>query len=79
MTTCTKCEATWGGMHTCHCSGCHHTFSSLSAFDLHRRGDQCRTPSDAGLVLADRAYPCFTRPTDHEHPHWTTDGQGVLA
>ncbi|WP_082920601.1 FDXHR family putative zinc-binding protein [Rhodococcus sp. YH3-3] len=81
MTTCIKCGATWGGMSTCHCDGCHHTFTSPSAFDLHRRAEQCRTPAQAGLVLTDRAYPCFGHPqSDTERPtSWANNGQGLIA
>lgn len=35
--TCGGCPAAWTGIGKCHCSGCHRTFSALSAFDLHRR------------------------------------------
>ncbi|MDJ0413823.1 hypothetical protein [Rhodococcus opacus] len=83
MTTCPTCEAVWGGMNTGHCGGrdgCHHTFASLSAFDLHRHGGHCRTPQDAGLVLTDRAYVRFGHPADTERPtQWAPGGQGILA
>jgi hypothetical protein len=35
--TCGGCPTTWTGVGRCHCSGCHRTFSTVSAFDLHRR------------------------------------------
>lgn len=56
---CRSCGATWGGMNTCHCDGCHHTFTGITTFDQHRRGGACKTPADAGLVLTSRTYPCF--------------------
>lgn len=43
------CGATWGGGNTCHCSGCHLTFTSPSAFDRHRPG-RCLPPAEVGLA-----------------------------
>lgn len=34
--------------------GCGETFSSISAFDLHQRGDRCVPPASVGLVLNGR-------------------------
>lgn len=71
MTMCTKCLAQWGGMNTCHCTACHQTFSGITAFSAHRLGytegpkrprGGCQTMEDAGLVLADRKYTCYTIP-----------------
>ena len=62
---CGKCVARWGGQSTSHCSGCHRTFSSLSAFDKHRTGSHpeekraCLDPNAAGLALLGRRYECW--------------------
>lgn len=34
--TCSGCPTTWTGASRAHCSGCHRTFSSVTAFDAHR-------------------------------------------
>jgi hypothetical protein len=43
-----SCKCNFGsGLSTCHCAGCHETFTSVSAFDLHQRLD------DDGLTCLD--------------------------
>lgn len=37
-----------------HCSGCHHTFSTVSNFDLHRKSGKCHSPTTVGLVQNSR-------------------------
>lgn len=37
--TCRGCDAQWFGTRRAHCSACHLTFSSVSAFDRHRTPD----------------------------------------
>jgi hypothetical protein len=32
-----NCNCTWTGLSTCHCAGCHRTFTSVTAFDMHQR------------------------------------------
>ena len=71
MTTCPKCASIWGGLNTAHCSGCHLTYTGITAFDKHRdgyhikgRGRFCKSPQAAGLVDAHRAYPCWGLPSD---------------
>lgn len=61
MTGCGVCSEKWSGLRTCHCggSGCHQTFTGLSAFDAHRRGGQCNAPDSVGLSLTNRDYPCW--------------------
>lgn len=44
------CGAWWTGTERSHCGGCHLTFSSLSAFDAHRKGMTCNEPASVGLV-----------------------------
>jgi hypothetical protein len=44
--TCGTCDTTWTGLAPCHCGACHHTFSGISLFDLHRRGSVCADPSE---------------------------------
>jgi hypothetical protein len=68
---CAGCELRWGGANTAHCSGCHRTFSGLTAFDKHRTGShalgarECLPPGDAGLaLLAGRKYECWGLESD---------------
>lgn len=35
--SCGGCDATWTGVNTSHCSGCHRTFSGPTLFDKHRQ------------------------------------------
>lgn len=62
------CSARFGGVKTCHCTECHATFTTPSAFDKHRTGSHasgtrtCLPPIDAGLTDAGRAYPCWSHP-----------------
>lgn len=37
--TCRGCASRWSGTQRAHCSACHLTFSSASAFDRHRTPD----------------------------------------
>ena len=37
-----RCGAWWTGANTCHCPGCHRTFTSQSACDKHRTGSHER-------------------------------------
>lgn len=75
MTICAKCSAEWGGMNTCHCSGCHTTFTGITAFDAHRRGGQCIPAESAGLTLTKRAYPCYGYPADDSGAWWADSGE----
>lgn len=65
---CSGCPARWGGTNTAHCSGCHQTFTGVTAFDKHRAGGHaastrtCVDPASVGLVRADRGYPCWGSP-----------------
>lgn len=49
------CGAVWTGRGAAHCTECHYTFGSGSAFDAHRRSTgehgSCVHPTNAGLVL----------------------------
>jgi len=62
------CSAGFSGLKTAHCTGCHATFSTASAFDKHRAGSHtqdtrhCLPPESVGLVSANRAYPCWGYP-----------------
>lgn len=45
------CGKWWtGGERASHCAGCCETFSSLTAFERHRRGLRCNPPAEVGLV-----------------------------
>lgn len=58
-----RCGARWSGASTCHCGGCHETFTGYDAFDRHRSQDgefgSCRHPAEVGLIDAGRGYPCW--------------------
>ena len=75
MIACEKCSATWGGMNTAHCSGCHTTFTGITAFDAHRRGGECIPAESAGLTLTKRAYPCYGYPSDDSSAWWESEAQ----
>ena len=67
-TVCVRCQKRWGGLKTAHCTGCHETFTVVSAFDKHRAGQHhndtrhCVPPESVGLVDAGRDYPCWATP-----------------
>jgi hypothetical protein len=65
---CGRCGARWAGERTAHCAAmCHQTFSSPSAFYLHRVGGECRDPASRKLVLRQRAgYEVWSEPRDDE-------------
>jgi hypothetical protein len=84
---CGTCHSWWTGQLTSHCSGCHRTFTGLTAFDAHRDGNHangtrhCVDPATltdskgqpAPLVDAGRSYPCWGYPSDGTE-WWKTDG-----
>jgi hypothetical protein len=43
--SCGKCDSTWGGFSTAHCSSCNLTFGSVRSFDLHRSKGKCLNPA----------------------------------
>ena len=48
-----SCRHNFGtGLSTCHCAGCHETFTSISAFDVHQRidGYSLRCLKQAGIL-----------------------------
>lgn len=62
---CARCDNRWGGLRTAHCTACHRTFTSVTAFDTHRDVDYrrpagaegaCINPLIRGLVLNDAGY-----------------------
>ncbi|SED51902.1 hypothetical protein SAMN04490240_4092 [Rhodococcus pyridinivorans] len=75
MTICSTCQSEWGGANTCHCSGCHTTFTGITAFDAHRRGGQCIPAESAGLTLTKRAYPCYGYPSDDSGAWWADSAE----
>lgn len=52
-THCDGCHRSWNGAAECHCSECHHHFSSVSVFDLHI--PHCRTGDVTGTAERLRA------------------------
>lgn len=73
---CSTCAARWGGQLTCHCTGCHQTFTGLVAFDKHRNKYKCLDPQSVGLVLSNRAYPCWGVAGDKPE-FWKEDNHGA--
>ena len=65
---CGGCSSRWNGLTTAHCSACHQTFTTVTAFNKHRTGSysqdtrHCLEPASVGLVDASRAYPCWGLP-----------------
>jgi hypothetical protein len=51
-----ECGSWWSGAERSHASCCHRTFSSLSAFDQHRKGLRCNDPESVGLVAREKPY-----------------------
>ena len=75
--TCGRCPAWWTGLGSAHCVGCHESFTSVSAFDLHRRGGECRHPADVGLVPADKSWPGWQHPGTWGGPDDDADVHGA--
>ncbi|MGW6695598.1 FDXHR family putative zinc-binding protein [Rhodococcus sp. NPDC054953] len=50
------CGQWWTGAQRAHASCCHRTFSSLSAFDRHRKGLTCNDPAEVGLVARPKPF-----------------------
>ena len=50
------CKRWWTGAERSHCGGCHELFSSLTAFDRHRRGGRCLPPESVGLTAREKPY-----------------------
>lgn len=51
-----SCGARWTGSQRSHCGGCHLTFSSLTSFEMHRRGLRCNAPESVGLVTRETEF-----------------------
>lgn len=51
-----ECGKWWTGAERSHASCCHRTFSSLSAFDHHRKGGRCNDPATLGLVARSKPF-----------------------
>lgn len=63
------CGAWWvqRGNQTGHCGGCHKTFSSLAAFDAHRRDGYCLTADAMLSAVRKSGEPLFVRQTGGGH------------
>lgn len=64
MGFCKKCNFRWLGVSAAHCTGCHRTFKSANAFDLHRRDFRCLDPMDLGMIMNDRGF--WTKPMSED-------------
>ncbi|WP_420873284.1 hypothetical protein [Mycobacterium marinum] len=62
------CTGEFSGLKTAHCSICHATFTTTTAFDRHRTGSysnnnrRCLPPESVGLTITNRSYPCWGYP-----------------
>jgi hypothetical protein len=59
------CDAWWTGLTASHCSACHQTFTSPSAFAAHRpskANSACQPPREVGLVPAKRKWTGWSYP-----------------
>jgi hypothetical protein len=65
---CNGCANRWNGCNTCHCAGCHMTFTNIRAFDHHRRSGRCLPPATVGLVQSGRSYECWEQRDERPHP-----------
>lgn len=74
MITCSGCVNTWSGLTLAHCSGCHLTFSRVSAFDKHRREFRCEPPESQGLVLRSGVWGYPAPKASREALGWTGNG-----
>lgn len=45
MSSCNGCDRRWNGTAEAHCAECHRQFSSVHAFDKHRRDYTCHDPA----------------------------------
>jgi hypothetical protein len=65
---CQTCGKDWTGFKRCHCATCHLNFTSLSAFDKHRKDFKCLDPARRGLVERDGYWgaPGTWKPSDGE-------------
>lgn len=71
MISCGRCTAQWTGTSACHCSGCHQTFTCLSAFDRHRLRNQCEDPPTRNLArVHKRHWSGWGRPADNNTGWW---------
>ena len=60
-----SCGAWWTGGERSHCGGCHLTFTSLTAFEAHRKGLRCNEPASVGLVARRMPFgPLWGKPMD---------------
>lgn len=50
------CKQWWTGAERSHCGGCCRTFSSLTAFEKHRKGLRCNDPAAVGLIARQKPY-----------------------
>lgn len=53
--TCGGCDHRWAGVSRAHCAACHRTFSGVTTFDEHRKGNRgCVNPAQIdGLLFRD--------------------------
>jgi hypothetical protein len=58
--SCRDCGVTWTGLSRCHCSRCHNTFNSATAFDLHlpscTSGEAVKLPRNADGYYVTKEY-----------------------
>lgn len=71
-----QCGRWWTGAERSHASCCHETFSSLSAFDAHRKGARCNPPASVGLIARTKPFGAlwgWPAPETGHHFHTTEE------
>lgn len=71
---CNGCTNRWTGLLTCHCSGCHTTFTGLGAFDAHRSRGKCLEPAS---VLTQKGEPRLMPVARPQWSGWSLAGDGT--
>lgn len=67
---CGGCDSRWTGLIAAHCARCHLSFTSVSAFDTHRRDGKCLDPA---TTFTRNGEPAFV-PADRDWPGWSLPG-----
>ncbi len=64
MGSCVVCRERWTGLSRAHCTGCHKTFNSVSAFDKHRPNMICIDPVKIKMEMSNKGIWSKPMPKD---------------
>lgn len=67
-----QCGKWWTGAERSHCGGCHEMFSSLTAFEKHRRGLRYNDPAGIGLEPREKPFGVLWGHPAPESRSWVT-------